>query len=173
MKKTWVVLCLLAIVSLSAWAQTASKPGARASEAASDKVAPPAVVKHILKNVINNTGNLCCTPTVFGYNAIDSATTVSCPGTSGTCLIQADQWVQWDVPSNDDIGICLLVDGADINGCPINSSVATLTGSFTVNSISQGKTVPFGNHTVQTFVYDNAGGTLLGFYNTNYYVFKP
>jgi len=173
MKKMWVVLCVLAMVSLSAWAQNASKPGARASEAASDKVAPAAVIKHVLRNMYNNNGNLLGATTVFGYNAIDSATTVSCPGTSGTCLIQADQWVQWIVPSNDDIGIWLLVDGSDVNGCPINSSVATLTGSYTVNTFSQGKTVPFGNHTVQTFVYDNSGGTVLAFYNINYNVFKP
>src|SRR5215469_13266703 len=106
MKKMWVVLCVLAMASLSAWAQNASKPGARASEGASDNVALPADVKHVLKNVYNNTGNLFTT-TVVGYNAIDSKTTVLCPGTSGTCLIQADQWVQWLVPSNDDIGIWL------------------------------------------------------------------
>ena len=172
MKKMWVVLCVLAMVSLSAWAQNASKPGARAPEADSDKVAPPAVVKHVLKNLYNNTGDYFGgTTTVVGYNAIDSKTTVSCPGTSGTCLIQADQWVQLSVAINDRIGICLLMDGTDINGCPINSSVAT--SDYTVNTMSQGKTVPFGNHTVQTFVYDDVGGTLLAFYNCNYYVFKP
>ncbi len=174
MKKMWVVLCLVALVSLSAWAQNRKPATVKEylgdTAANPEKVAPAAVVKHVLKNMYNSTGVPSLTM-VSGPNAADSAITVSCPGTSGTCLIQADQWIHLDELSGDIIGICLYVDGTEVNGCYIQGSVANFV--WTMESVSQGIAVSHGNHTVQTYVYDVNGGSTLGYYNVNYYVFKP
>lgn len=180
MKKMWVILCVVAIASLPAWAQDRSLSSARAhtgqSMNAPETVAPQTVVKHVLKNVYNSkcveSGGSC--PFVGlagGLNPIDSSITVSCPGTTGTCLIQADQWVQFGFASGDAVAICFFVDGASVNGC-YNEGGAS-AGAFTMYSVSQGITVTHGNHTVQTQVYDFNGGSEYLYYNFNYSVFKP
>jgi hypothetical protein len=171
-----VISCIAALLCVSVLAQNSkvSKEGSRVTEAVADAGNVPAtVVKHVLKNMYNNTCGASCSLSTLasGFTAVDSATTVSCPGTTGTCLIQADQWVQLAPASGDELAICLYVDGSDINGCYLNSSASTF--DYVVDSMSQGITVSHGNHTVQTFVYDSSGGSLMSYYNVNYNVYKP
>ena len=165
MKKMCVVLCLVLVASMSAMAQSSSVFGHQASGNA-----PLVFTKHVIKGMYNTSADLEATM-VAGLNAIDGANTVSCPGTSGTCLIQADQWVQADVASGDGVAICLYVDGVPTNGCYWNGGS---TGyPFAMYSVSQGIVVSHGNHTVQTYFFDAAGGAFVGLTNSNYYVYKP
>lgn len=178
MKKMWVILCVVAVASLPAWAQNRSLGSAMAhtgqSVSVPETVAPQAVVKHVLKSMYNSTcGSAGCPggDLFEGFNAIDSPITVSCPGTSGTCLIQADQWVQAEFASGDAIAICFFVDGVSVNDCYANGGASGV--AFTMYSVSQGKVVAHGNHTLQTQVYDFDGGSAYNYYNFNYSVFKP
>jgi len=178
MKKVWVILCVVAVASLPALAQNRSLSSAMAhtgqSMDAPEAVAPSAVVKHVLKNMYNSNcvSASCPGGDMFAaFNPIDSPITVSCPGTSGTCLIQADQWIQVDFVPGDAIAICLYVDGVSVNDCYSDGGASS--NPFTMCSVSQGKVVSHGSHTVQTQVYDFNGGSDYVYYNFNYSVFKP
>ena len=171
MKKTCVVLCLVLIACVAASAQNARSSAVEHSSSQSAPQSGP--VKHVLKNMYNNTCGATCggVSLVQTFNAIDSVTTVSCPGTSGTCLIQADQSFEAIVATGDGVAICLYVDGALVNGCYWNGGS---TGwAYSMYATSQGISVKFGNHTVQTVVYDELGGSTLAYYNFNYNVYKP
>ena len=150
---------------MSAMAQSSSVFGHQASGNA-----PLVFTKHVIKGMYNTSADLEATM-VAGLNAIDGANTVSCPGTSGTCLIQADQSFEAIVATGDGVAICLYVDGALVNGCYWNGGS---TGwAYSMYATSQGISVKFGNHTVQTVVYDELGGSTLAYYNFNYNVYKP
>jgi hypothetical protein len=109
-----------------------------------------------------------------GFQPIDGVTTLVCPGTSGNCTIEADQHVQVSgSTANNAWAICTQVDGAFMNQpvCPYQGYVPN--GSYGTGSFAQFKTsVPFGNHTVQTFLYTSYGATR-NIYSITYRVYKP
>ena len=73
---------------------------------------PPAAVKHIGNGVYINTGVKAVTIPAATYTPIDAPITVTCPGTTGTCLLQADQWIQtgFGTTTFNEFAICLYVD---------------------------------------------------------------
>jgi hypothetical protein len=134
---------------------------------------PPAAVKHVGGGTYVNTGTYAASIPAATFTAIDAPITVTCPGTTGTCLLQADQWIQTGAGSTsaNEFAICFYVDGVAVNGCYYNGSTPA-DSTFVMGTVSQGKTVPHGNHTVQTFLYSQQGA-FMNFYNFTYKIFKP
>jgi len=134
---------------------------------------PPAAVKHAGQGVYINTGNVGTTVAGGTYTAVDAPITVLCPGTTGTCLLQADEWLQTGQGSTagNEFALCFYVDGSSIGSCWYNGSTPA-DGTYVMGSTSAGKTVTHGSHTVQTFVY-SANGAYLSYYNNTYRVYKP
>jgi hypothetical protein len=102
--------------------------------------------------------------------------TVECPGTSGTCTIQADMWIQngngSDKKANEN-AICLEVDGVTSSGCPYTSGETPIDGGFVQSSSSQSISgITTGNHTVQTY-FSTVDGAQVNYYNSTYRVYKP
>jgi len=108
------------------------------------------------------------------YAAIDSQHKITCPGTSGTCLIQADSWVQFGGNGTADNAtrISLFVDGVEVETYLAGELP---TGFYYGNlSNSSGTIVPVGTHTVQTFAWSvPGGGGTIGYYNITYRLYKP
>jgi hypothetical protein len=127
---------------------------------------------HTLKNTTIN-ANALNVSEAAGFHAIDAATTVLCPGTSGTCIIQADQWIQLvNGVTGNKVAICFYVDGTAVDGCYYTGETNS-DGTYSQQSTSHASNaVPFGKHTVQTVLYTLDGATV-SFYNFNYRVYKP
>ena len=134
---------------------------------------PPVAVKHGGIGVYINTGNLTTTVAGGGYTAVDAPITITCPGTSGSCLLQADQFMQVGLgtTTGNEFALCFYVDGVSIGSCWYNGS-APADSTFVLGSTSAGKSVPHGVHTVQTYIY-NTGSTYLSYYNFTYRIYKP
>jgi predicted HAD superfamily hydrolase len=165
MKKILFALCIVALASLS-FAQSTT------AHSKNNADFPVSFSKHTQKFAYDIQGDSLIT-TVSGLNNLDSAHTVLCPGTSGNCLLQADEWIQaGNVSFADSVAICFIVDGNDINGCYYAGATRTDNG-YTIYSTSQGIVVPFGNHTVQTQLFTASGGEFVDFFNFTYRVYKP
>lgn len=138
-------------------------------------VAALAATNHVLQKSYISQGTLVgAFFPAFTYTAVDSPQTVTCPGTSGTCTIQADHWVEMkgSSPANQ-AWVCLAVDGTLDNFCgflddkiPPDGSWVQATSSHNVSG------VPVGTHTVQTFANSQAGINV-SYFNINYRVYKP
>ena len=110
----------------------------------------------------------------FTYSAVDGAQTVVCPGTSGTCTIQADHWIELkgSTAGNEAWG-CLAVDGVlDPNCGFLDNKIPPDGGWVQATSSHLVSGVPAGTHTVQTFV-NSLLGVNAAYFNINYRVFKP
>jgi len=132
--------------------------------------------KHVLEGTYINNGNHNATVPAATYTPVDTKLTVSCPGTSGTCTIEADMWVDNYLSgggSLNSITICLYVDGVQTSGCAYETSETPPDGSHNHASTSQPLSgLAPGNHTVQTYFYSNEGA-FVEYYTTNYRVYKP
>jgi len=132
--------------------------------------------KHALQGSYNNNGDYSTSVAASTYTPIDSQLTVACPGTSGTCTIQADMWIgNGNANFSGNVNaICLYVDGSPASAdCNFVTGVTPSDFSFLNASTSQGVSgVPHGNHTVQTYFFSEHGADV-GYYNTNYRVCKP
>lgn len=170
MKKILLMLTLTAVASL-AWAQS-SPFGTGAGK--TGKHAPAALTAHVLKKTYNVTDFSGAVLPALTVVDLDSASTIVCPGTSGTCLIQAEQWVQFlgNGTTDNATEICLLVDGAWVDSfCYFAGELNT--GTFASQlSTTRGTVVTAGPHTVQTQVMSMGGGNI-GYYNLTYRVYKP
>ena len=167
MKRILCVLGVLVIAGASLWAQanaSESDPSTSATQS------PTAFTKHVLKGTYITTGT---GPTLAaGFNQIDAVNTVVCPGTSGNCLIQADQVIQvGGISSAGRIAFCFKVDGTNVDGCPFNGDTPS-NGHYATFSFSHGITVPHGTHTVQTVVFSEFAASS-GPYTFQYKVYKP
>ncbi|MFY9904814.1 MAG: hypothetical protein WBD45_19325 [Terriglobales bacterium] len=132
--------------------------------------------KHVLQGTYINNGNYNANVPAATYTPIDTKLTVACPGTSGTCTIEADMWVDnynSSGPSFNSTTICLYVDGVQTSGCAYETAETPLDGSHVHNSTSQPLSgLAPGNHTVQTYFRAN-DGAFAEYYTTNYRVYKP
>lgn len=135
-----------------------------------------ASTKHVLQGTYVNSGNYGDVAFPANtFSAIDPALTVTCPGTTSTCSIQADMWVQngrESISGNED-RVCLYVDGSPGPFCnyfagetPSDFTYTNATSSDTVSGLAHG------THTVQT-VFWSAGGAFVAHYQANYHVYKP
>jgi hypothetical protein len=136
---------------------------------------PAAAVNHVLQRNYFSSGTLSgASVPAFTYSPVDGAQTIICPGTSGTCTIQADHWIelQGSSSSNQAWG-CFAVDGSLDPNCgyyddkiPPDGSWVQATSSHFVSGIH------VGTHTVQTFV-NSSSGVNVAYFNINYRVYKP
>jgi hypothetical protein len=132
-----------------------------------------AATKHVLQGTYINNGNYNADVPAATFTPIDTQLIVTCPGTTGTCTIEADMWVQnsngTEATPNS---ICLYVDGVASGGCPFAGGATdpgyfeTMTSSWPVSGLAPGE------HTVQTFVY-STHGEFVGDHTSNYRVYKP
>ncbi len=168
MKKLLLVLTFVALAGL-AFAQSSSNVMG-SNEAGQNFLT---FGSHTLKATYVSTGDLA-DYIPAGYQPIDGVNSVSCPGTSGHCIIQSDAWVEvGDFPYTlNKVAICLYVDGTLVNGTCWWSGEVPADYSYFQASTSLNTTVPPGKHTVQTQV-STTYGAVVGYYNINYKVFKP
>jgi hypothetical protein len=132
---------------------------------------------HVLQRTYFSSGDYLATFFPAGFSPVDQALTVSCPGTTGTCTFEADQWVEngdngGGAPTNG-FAICFYIDGSSVpigcfytNDTPNDGTSVTGSQSYNVSGI------PHGNHTVQTYLFTTSGTPVEGFAIT-YRVFKP
>jgi hypothetical protein len=107
---------------------------------------------------------------------VGSPVTVSCPGT-GTCTIQADQFIQLgntfcEGVCPGDVTIGFYVDGV---ACTDEQIVGVVPSSFyqvEATSELQNNVSP-GYHTVEIYVRSSSGTGAVYNYNTNFRVYKP
>jgi hypothetical protein len=129
---------------------------------------------HVLKGTYITNGNYNATVPAATYTPIDTQLTVSCPGTSGTCTIEADMWVDNSGSGSGNINaICVYVDGAQTALCPYENMETPVDGTHVFSSASEPVSgLAPGTHTVQTYYYA-ANGAFVEYHTTNYRVYKP
>ena len=165
MKKLLLVLSLVALASV-AFGQSSNAP-LKASALFSGP--------HSLRATYISSGDLGAAVLSAGEVPLDSSHTISCPGTTGNCVIQADSFVQiGESPSaGNEVALCLYVDGALVNSNCYFGAVMQADNSWIQTSTSiTSAAVPPGTHHVQTHVF-TTGGAKAGFFKGNYKVFKP
>lgn len=131
--------------------------------------------KHALEGTYISAGNFDATITPSNATAVSPPLTVSCPGTTGTCTIQADMWIQNGAQtSNHNTNlVCLYIDGAPSAFCDFEAGESPNDGTLVQTSSSQEISgLAHGNHTVQTYFWTE-NGAYVGYYNSNYRVYKP
>ncbi|MGB8540496.1 MAG: hypothetical protein WCD49_02550 [Candidatus Acidiferrales bacterium] len=130
--------------------------------------------KHVLEGTYISQGFYGAVVPAEATAPIDPQLTVACPGTSGTCTIAADMWVQSNAGTSDNaISVCLYVDGKPpATGCPLTGETPA-DGAFAVTSFSQSVSgLAHGNHTVRTYYFTDQGAGVES-YTVNYRVYKP
>jgi hypothetical protein len=152
-------------------------PSARAvSASAGLVVAPVAAVNHSLQRTYISSGTDSGASFPGGYvlTAVDSPQSVFCPGTSGTCTIQADHWVEMQgSTTRNEAAVCLAVDGVFDNNCGFLEDKIPPDLSWLQVSSSHGMSgVHLGTHTVQTFA-ESTYGMYVAYFNINYRVYRP
>jgi hypothetical protein len=105
--------------------------------------------------------------------ALGKPLAVTCPGPHGTCVIEADLFIQVGISdtTRNMYTLCLYVDGNSAPNCQfVGSTPSDL--SYTNGSTSQLLTgVAPGAHVVQAFILSNKGTSLFN-YTFNYRVYK-
>ncbi len=133
---------------------------------------------HVVKEIYINSGidtNNGGFVSPAEYFPIDNQLTVTCPGSSGTCSIQADIVVQNgnETFTSKTYSMCLYVDGNFAPNCAAAVGSTPSDGSSVQGSTTEIVTgVHTGTHTVQTKFF-SADGAYLSYYSITYRVLKP
>jgi hypothetical protein len=150
----------------------------RGSDAPTFQVDTPAALatNHVLKGTYINSGSLHGTAIPAAtFTAIDNPLTVSCPGTTGTCSINAAMLVQngGSTASSNVNRLCLYVDGVAGPNCAYYADETT-TDTYFINTVQSDivSGVAHGNHTVQMYFW-TAAGAAVSHYQATYTVYKP
>jgi hypothetical protein len=164
------ILSVLSVLVISSAALLAQSNAISSMDSEKATQSPAALTKHLLKGTYVSVG---FGPALGGgFVAIDAANNVVCPGTSGNCLIQADQVMQVASGSaNNRVALCFYVDGSPVDGCPFNGDTLA-NGHFASYSYSHGITVAHGTHSVQTVIFTDFASTGAN-YTFQYKVYKP
>lgn len=133
---------------------------------------------HVLKGTYIDTVNgTQVTIPAATLTAVGNPLTVSCPGTTGTCIIEADMWAQnaGGSTTGNDFLLCLYVDGTAVDPyCFGYAGVTPADGSVLMGSSSQSLSgVAAGSHTVQTYFWSRNGGCYVQYRHFTYRVYKP
>ena len=167
MKKLLPILSLVVLAGV-AFAQATHKSAAPAAQF-------PTSGPHMLKATYVSSGSLNVKVLPAGDMPVDAVQTITCPGTTGTCLIQADAWVQVGESgtAGNEVALSLFVDGKEVNATGFYGSEIPLDYNWiqTSTSISVAG-IPVGVHHVQMHMYTDFGASA-NYYNINYKVFKP
>jgi len=151
------------------------RPVAQANALGPD--APPTATQSPTALTNTCSRELTCRParqvrSALGPPSIDAVSNVVCPGTSGNCLIHADQVFQiGNTSAAGRVAIIFKVDGVDVDSDPFNGDTLA-NHHFTSLISSHGITVPHGTHTVQTVVFTEFAAQG-GNYAFQYKVYKP
>lgn len=180
--KLGLLAMLVALIGVgryvSAQDDAAGKAPSAGAVSASAALAAPlvAAVNHSLQRtyISSGTDNGASFPGSFVFTAVDSPQSVSCPGTSGTCTIQADHWVEMQgSTTSNEAAVCLAVDGVFDSNCgfledkiPPDLSWLQVTSSHAMSGVH------LGTHTVQTFA-GSTNGMNVAYFNINYRVYRP
>jgi len=163
---------------LSAQSQSTSPGAAPANPPLQRSVNPPAGANHILQGTYFSVGNhFSAMAPPATYTPVDNPQTIQCPGSSGTCTIEADMWVETgntSIGTPNNFALCASVDGVFIeNGACYYSADTPNDASFVTGTRSDTRGgYAVGSHTVQTYIYTN-NGTPVQQYNVSYRVYKP
>jgi len=135
-----------------------------------------AATNHVLKGTyIDSNVTLTVIP-ADTLTPIGNAITVSCPGTTGTCTIQADMLAQngGGSTAGNQFEVCLYVDGKEVDPyCFGYAGVTPSDGTYLLGSSSQTLSgVAAGNHTVQAYFW-SANGCNVVYRHFTYNVYKP
>jgi hypothetical protein len=152
--------------------------GLRAMEGQDAASVPAIATNHTLKGTYINSGLDTNTGGVVSpaeYFPIDSQLTVACPGTSGTCSIEADMWVQNgnETFTSNTYGMCFFVDGTPAPNCASTVGSTPSDGTYVQGSTSEIVSgVAHGSRTVQTKSF-SGDGAHVGYYTIIYRVYRP
>ena len=131
--------------------------------------------KHVLEGTYINSGDYNASVSASTFTPIDTQLTVACPGTSGTCSIQADMLVQNGIntAATNNNRVCLYVDGVAGPNCDSYADEST-TDEYYTNAVSSEivSNLAPGNHTVQMYFWSEEGAGA-SHYEANYHVYKP
>lgn len=177
MKKSVSLLAIAVVVCLVSSSFAQKRVTAPKTMPVSGGVGPALAVNHVLKHTYNTTGDSFAFATGFTWTAVDALQTINCPGTTGTCTVIAPHWIQLggNATAGDHAATCIYVDGSSSydTGCGFYSTILDASGLYEQTSSTHTLAkVPFGNHTIQTYVWTDDGETI-GFYDVTYSVYKP
>lgn len=171
MKRLLFVLCVLTLANL-AFAQSGSLIP---ESAEAPQFQFPTFAKHTLITTYVSSGAPFMVVNPGVATPIDAVHTISCPGTTGTCLLQVNSWVQiGNGIEADEISICVHVDGSQGFANCYTGGVVQIYGRWV--NVATSLNFPglsVGNHTVQTYIFEGNNPLTVGYYNINYEVFKP
>ena len=170
----------LALVGFTAYRHVSAQQQpetAKRSEAAPTLTGEPDVagINHVLQRTYVNSA----APSGFGSvpageQPIDPLTTITCPGTTGTCTIEFDQSIQLYATSSssDDFSLCAELDDSS-SDCPTLVAPIPAPGTyFNVTFSQKFSGVSHGSHKVRTAI-DTAYGIDVGYYTFTCRVYKP
>ena len=171
---------VLALLLVTAWefsqAQILDAQPAPPVDASAPAPNASVAQNHILKGTYINTNR----PTISanlaaGIVPVDAVTTITCPGTTGTCTIEFDQLVQIGGTGTDNnaFQLCQSLDGNFLApGCYVMGTVPFAGPPIFAYSSQTVSGVAVGPHTVRSSL-ETEYGAALAFYNMTYRVYKP
>jgi hypothetical protein len=134
-----------------------------------------AATNHVLQRTyVNSAAPSFFTSVPAGTQPIDALTTITCPGTTGTCTIEFDQSIQLYATSSstDLFNFCAELDGS-APACPALVYPLPAPGTYlTVTFPQRISGVSHGTHTVQSAII-TGNGIDVGYYTFTYHVYKP
>ncbi len=130
--------------------------------------------RNLVKTTINYDNPQLGVALTIGPQGLDNVTTITCPGTTGTCTFAAEMNVQLGFGGDGPFGMCLAVDGNIVNGggCPTLGIIPASNWSSASFSEATAN-VPHGTHTVQTIIWPLSNSADRGYYTINYRVYRP
>lgn len=131
---------------------------------------------HVLKGTYIDSEDTFLTISPATMTAVGNAITVNCPGTTGTCTIDADMRAQLGGGSStgNNFELCLFVDGQRVDAyCYGYAGVVPSDGSYLLGTSAQSKSgLATGNHTVQAYFWATNGCNVI-YRHFTYNVYKP
>lgn len=107
------------------------------------------------------------------FQPIDSAVTITCSNTAG-CTIGSESVVEvgGQTATGNRWGICSSLDGTIGAGICTYQGYIPSDGSFVTGAFNNAVAITKGTHTIQTYLYTDAGAFLAQYSNT-YHRYKP
>lgn len=135
-----------------------------------------AAQNHVLKGTYIDSEDTFVTISAATMTAIGNPITVNCPGTSGTCTIDADLRAQLGgaSASGNNFELCLFVDGQRVDPyCFGYDGVVPSDTTYLVGTTAQSKSgLAVGNHTVQAYFWATYGCNVI-YRHFTYNLYKP
>ena len=165
---------LLGFVPAALFAQSSHRTSNNSADETQATPATQLKSRVLVKSVLSFDAPSLGVSLIASPQALDPATTITCPNQPATCTIVADMNVQLGFASNasNSVSLCFLVDGSVINGGACPSLAAIPTSNWTSLSFSLVTTATPGAHSIQTQVWPSVTASR-GYYTVTYRVYKP